>query len=43
MQLLYIDSQMIDLVKEDYLKVVSENDAIKEKWFQQLFGMGLGF
>jgi hypothetical protein len=41
--LITIDSQMIDLVREDYLISTNRNEYTRERWLQQLFGIGLGF
>lgn len=41
--LISIDTQMIDLVKPEYLKVNDKSEYTRSSWLEQLTGEGLGF
>jgi hypothetical protein len=41
--LITIESQMIDLLKMDYLAVEDKNEYTQDRWLVHLTGKGLGF
>lgn len=41
--LVNIDTQMIDLLKVDYLAVTDKNEYTIDSWLEQLTGKGIGF
>lgn len=41
--LVSIDSQMIELLRNDYIYITNKNEYTKDRWLEQLIGYGLGF